>query len=63
MFLSDPGKSRAGRLTKRLLAEGLITPAMLDELHREWNRKMKTESVEKDEQKLSKKEARRKKKT
>lgn len=26
-----------GRLTERLLAQGLLTPAMLQELKREWN--------------------------
>jgi hypothetical protein len=27
-----------GRLTERLLAQGLLTPNMIDELHREWNK-------------------------
>lgn len=29
--------SMRGRLTERLLAQGLLTPAMLQELKREWN--------------------------
>lgn len=27
-----------GRLTQRLLAQGLLTPSMVDELHKEWNK-------------------------
>lgn len=27
-----------GRLTERLLAQGLLTPNMLDELQKEWNK-------------------------
>lgn len=36
-----PADSYKGKLTERLLAQGLITPTMLQELQREWNQKQK----------------------
>lgn len=50
--------SGGGRLTERLLAQGLLTPAMLDELRNEWDRKSDPSSD--DEQKFHKKGPRRK---
>lgn len=44
-------KAATGPLTQRLLTEGLITPTMIKQLHREWElnqstRKFKTKSKE-----------------
>lgn len=65
LFYLEPRTSVAGRgrLTDRLLAQGLITPAMLDELRNEWSRTDKKEPPFQDVQKLQKKGPRRKKKT
>lgn len=40
--------SPRGRLTERLLAQGLLTPAMLDELKKEWNDKVTSDSDDDD---------------
>lgn len=42
--ISEPRNSSAaatrGRLTERLLAQGLLTPAMLTELRKEWDQQI-----------------------
>lgn len=60
---SKISNNRGGRLTERLLAQGLLTPAMLDELRNEWNGKNYKTSSTINEQKLQKKVPRRKRKT
>lgn len=44
--LSDIGK---GRLTERLLAQGILTPNMLQELKKEWNKHNENSSSEPDD--------------
>lgn len=44
IFLLEPRSTAIGRgrLTERLLAQGLLTPTMLEELQHEWNRQSNT---------------------
>lgn len=54
----------SGRLTDRLLAQGLLTPAMLDELRSEWDKKSRNETTPTiDDEKSPKRGTRRKRKT
>ncbi|XP_055692792.1 ATP-dependent RNA helicase SUV3 homolog, mitochondrial [Lutzomyia longipalpis] len=50
-YLRGPraGGTIRGRLTERLLAQGLLTPAMLQELKREWNEGPKQTSTDDDD--------------
>lgn len=44
MFLEPRAAAGRGRLTERLLAQGLLTPTMLEELQNEWNRNEETQT-------------------
>lgn len=55
------GSSR-GRLTERLLAQGLLTPSMLNELRKEWDKQSKTGGESSDDDYTPKKGRPRKKK-
>lgn len=50
--MSEPRTSsgRGGRLTERLLAEGLLTPAVLGVLQKEWSKQNKRELLSGDKQ-------------
>ncbi|KAF7272847.1 hypothetical protein GWI33_014411 [Rhynchophorus ferrugineus] len=51
-----------GRLTERLLAQGILTPTMLNELKKEWNKKGVDKEESNDDEKPASKTARRKRK-
>lgn len=51
-----------GRLTERLLAQGLLTPAMLEELRKEWDQQSAAEPAEGDRDPLNSMKSRRKRK-
>lgn len=47
--LSGTGKAGRGRLTERLLSQGLLTPAMLEELKKEWDTKQNSGGSDSDD--------------
>ena len=60
-FVIDPQSVLGrGKLTERLLAQGILTPTMLNELKKEWNKKPETES---DNETPTKPSSRRKRKS
>ncbi|XP_055379212.1 ATP-dependent RNA helicase SUV3 homolog, mitochondrial [Condylostylus longicornis] len=54
--------SKGGRLTERLLAQGLLTPAMLEELKKEWDQKNNSNADFDSDDESSKKSRRKRKK-
>lgn len=44
-----------GRLTERLIAQGLLTPAMLQELRKEWNQQQNEEDNDSDSRRFRRK--------